>query len=80
VHPASTIILDNEEVLGDETDDKVFASLILTKGLSSLSVNNQAVIFYVYFCIKMVGVSNDPTKVFCRTKLSQVGGEKRSPA
>jgi len=80
VHPASTIILDNEEVLGDETDDKVFASLILTKGLSSLSVNNQAVIFYVYFCIKMVGVSNDPTMVLCRTKLSQVGGEKRSPA
>merc|ERR1712128_119806 len=50
VHPASTIILDNEEVLGDEDGDLTFASLFPTKWLSSLSVKNQRVIFYVYFC------------------------------
>jgi len=62
VHPASTIILDNEEVLGDEDGDLMFASLFPTKRLSSLSVKNQRVIFYVYFCKrKVVGVSNDPT-------------------
>jgi len=50
VHPASTIILDNEEVLGDEDGDMMFANLFLTKWLSSLSVKTKTVVFYVYFC------------------------------
>jgi len=41
VHPASTIILDNEEVLGDEDGDMMFANLFPTKWLSSLSVRTK---------------------------------------
>lgn len=79
VHPASTIILDNEEVLGDEDGDMMFANLFPTKRLSSLSVKNQIVIFYVYFC-KPNWLACLMTRqiILCRTKLSKVGGKKRS--